>query len=94
MKGYVIDLIKCEFFVKNFGIINEDGIIIFGIVVKIEVKNNEELIIDKKINGKLEVLLINLLINYNYDIKILILEDIKEYKKYVVIDILDNCLVI
>lgn len=43
-------------------------------------KNYEEPIIDKKINGKLEALPINPLTNYNYDIKTLIPEDIKEYK--------------
>lgn len=57
-------------------------------------KNYEEPIIDKKINGKLEALPINPLTNYNYDIKTLIPEDIKEYKKYVVTDTLDNRLVI
>ena len=53
---------------------------------------NQQLI--KKINGKLEALPINPLTNYNYDIKTLIPEDIKEYKKYVVTDTLDNRLVI
>ena len=38
---------------------------------------NQQLI---KINGKLEALPINPLTNYNYDIKTLIPEDIKEYK--------------
>ncbi|PFH83319.1 LPXTG cell wall anchor domain-containing protein [Bacillus cereus] len=93
-KGYVIDPTKREFFVKNSGTINEDGTITSGTVVKIEVKNNEEPTIDKKINGKLEALPINPLTNYNYDIKTLIPEDIKEYKKYVVTDTLDNRLVI
>ncbi|KMP97668.1 adhesin [Bacillus cereus] len=93
-KGYVIDPTKREFFVKNSGTINEDGTITSGTVVKLEVKNYEEPIIDKKINGKLEALPINPLTNYNYDIKTLIPEDIKEYKKYVVTDTLDNRLVI
>lgn len=79
-KGYVIDPTKREFFVKNSGTINEDGTITSGTVVKLEVKNYEEPIIDKKINGKLEALPINPLTNYNYDIKTLIPEDIKEYK--------------
>lgn len=93
-KGYVIDPTKREFFVKNSGTINEDGTITSGTVVKLEVKNYEEPTIDKKINGKLEALPINPLTNYNYDIKTLIPEDIKEYKKYVVTDTLDNRLVI
>lgn len=93
-KGYAIDPTKGEFFVKNSGTINEDGTITSGTVVKIEVKNYEEPTIDKKINGKLEALPINPLTNYNYDIKTLIPEDIKEYKKYVVTDTLDNRLVI
>ncbi|HFK1753055.1 TPA: SpaA isopeptide-forming pilin-related protein [Bacillus cereus] len=93
-KGYIIDPTKREFFVKNSGTINEDGTITSGTVVKLEVKNYEEPTIDKKINAKLEALPINPLTNYNYDIKILIPEDIKEYKKYVVTDTLDNRLVI
>lgn len=93
-KGYIIDPTKREFFVKNSGTINEDGTITSGTVVKLEVKNYEEPTIDKKINAKLEALPINPLTNYNYDIKTLIPEDIKEYKKYVVTDTLDNRLVI
>jgi len=92
-KGYVIDPTKREFFIKNSGTINEDGTITSGTVVKVEVKNYEEPTIDKKINGNLEALPINPLTNYNYDIKTLIPEDIKEYKKYVVTDTLDNRLV-
>ncbi|WP_196478338.1 LPXTG cell wall anchor domain-containing protein [Bacillus sp. SRB3LM] len=95
-KGYIIDPTKREFFVKNSGTINEDGTITSGTVVKLEVKNYEEPTIDKKINAKLEALPINPLTNYNYDydIKTLIPEDIKEYKKYVVTDTLANRLVI
>ncbi|MEH7596522.1 SpaA isopeptide-forming pilin-related protein, partial [Bacillus toyonensis] len=92
-KGYVIDPTKREFFIKNSGTINEDGTITSGTVVKVELKNYEEPTIDKKINGNLEALPINPLTNYNYDIKTLIPEDIKEYKKYVVTDTLDNRLV-
>ncbi|PEB22301.1 hypothetical protein COO05_22770 [Bacillus toyonensis] len=92
-KGYVIDPTKREFFIKNSGTINEDGTITSGTVVKVELKNYEEPTIDKKINGNLETLPINPLTNYNYDIKTLIPEDIKEYKKYVVTDTLDNRLV-
>ncbi|MCU5584255.1 SpaA isopeptide-forming pilin-related protein [Bacillus toyonensis] len=92
-KGYVIDPTKREFFIKNSGTINEDGTITSGTVVKVELKNYEEPTIDKKINGNLEALPLNPLTNYNYDIKTLIPEDIKEYKKYVVTDTLDNRLV-
>ncbi|MCP9225219.1 SpaA isopeptide-forming pilin-related protein [Bacillus mycoides] len=93
-KGYVLDSTKCEFFIKNSGTINEDGTITSGALVKVEVKNYEEPTIDKKINGNLGTLPINPLTTYNYDIKTLIPEDIKEYRKYVVTDTLDNRLVI
>ncbi|MGE7890175.1 SpaA isopeptide-forming pilin-related protein [Bacillus cereus] len=94
LNGYVIDPTKREFFIKNSGTINEDGTITSGTVVKVAVKNYEEPTIDKKINGNLEALPINPVTNYNYDIKTLIPEDIKEYKKYVITDTLDNRLVI
>ncbi|MBW3496377.1 LPXTG cell wall anchor domain-containing protein [Bacillus sp. FDAARGOS_1420] len=93
-KGYLLDSTKREFFIKNSGTINEDGTITSGAIVKVEVKNYEEPTIDKKINGNLGTLPINPLTTYNYDIKTLIPEDIKEYKKYVVTDTLDNRLVI
>lgn len=93
-KGYVIDPTKREFFIKTSGTINEDGTITSGTVVIVKVQNYEEPNIDKKINGFLEALPINPLTNYNYDIKTLIPEDIKEYKKYVVTDTLDNRLMI
>ncbi|MED1287143.1 SpaA isopeptide-forming pilin-related protein [Bacillus mycoides] len=93
-KGYVLDSTKREFFIKNSGTVNEDGTITSGALVKVEVKNYEEPTIDKKINGNLGTLPINPLTTYNYDIKTLIPEDIKEYKKYVVTDTLDNRLVI
>ena len=54
-KGYVIDPTKREFLLRT-RTINEDGTITSGTVVKLEVKNYEEPIIDKKINGKLEAL--------------------------------------
>ena len=53
-------------------------------------KNYEEPIIDKKINGDLESLPINTKTDYNYDIKTLIPEDIKDYKSYIVTDVLDS----
>lgn len=93
-KGYVLDSTKREFFIKNSGTVNEDGTITSGALVKVEVKNYEEPTIDKKINGNLGTLPINPLTTYNYDIKTLIPEDIKEYKKYMVTDTLDNRLVI
>ncbi|EJR31621.1 LPXTG-domain-containing protein cell wall anchor domain [Bacillus mycoides] len=93
-KGYVLDSTKREFFIKNSGTVNEDGTITSGALVKVEVKNYEEPTIDKKINGNLGTLPINPLTTYNYNIKTLIPEDIKEYKKYVVTDTLDNRLVI
>ncbi len=93
-EGYMNDPTKYEFLIANSGTINEDGTITSGEVVKVVVKNYEEPTIDKKINGNLEALPINPLTDYNYDIKTLIPEDIKEYKQYVVTDVLDNRLVI
>ncbi|MBE5107536.1 SpaH/EbpB family LPXTG-anchored major pilin [Bacillus thuringiensis] len=92
--GYVLDPTKYEFFIEQSGTINEDGTITSGVVVKVAVKNFEEPTIDKKINGDLEALPINPQTDYNYDIKTLIPEDIKEYKHYVVTDNLDNRLMI
>jgi len=77
--GYVLDSKKYEFFIEKS-----------GEVVTIEVKNYEEPTIDKKINGNLNNLPINTKTDYNYDIKTLIPEDIKDYKHYVVTDVLDN----
>ncbi len=93
-EGYMNDPTKYKFLIANSGTINEDGTITSGEVVKVAVKNYEEPTIDKKINGNLEALPINPLTDYNYDIKTLIPEDIKEYKQYVVTDVLDNRLVI
>ncbi|OUA67363.1 SpaH/EbpB family LPXTG-anchored major pilin [Bacillus thuringiensis] len=92
--GYVLDPTKYEFFIKESGTISPDGAIKSGVVVEVKVKNYEEPEIDKKINGDLETLPINPKKDYTYDIKTLIPEDIKEYKKYVVTDTLDNRLVI
>ncbi|WP_433772785.1 SpaH/EbpB family LPXTG-anchored major pilin [Bacillus wiedmannii] len=88
--GYVLDPKKYEFFIKESGAINEDGTVTAGEVVKVNVKNYEEPTIDKKINGDLNNLPINTKTDYNYDIKTLIPEDIKDYKNYVVTDVLDS----
>ncbi|KEK24389.1 SpaH/EbpB family LPXTG-anchored major pilin [Bacillus gaemokensis] len=88
LDGYVLDPTKHEFS------ITESGTIKSGVVVPVSVKNYEEPTIDKKINNDLELLPINPLKDYNYDIKTLIPEDIKDYKNYVVTDNLDNRLVI
>ncbi|CUB53493.1 Cna protein B-type domain protein [Bacillus subtilis] len=92
--GYVLDPTKYEFFIKESGTISPDGAIKSGVVVEVKVKNYEEPEIDKKINGDLETLPINPKKDYTYDIKTLIPEDIKDYKKYVVTDTMDNRLVI
>ncbi|MFD3445641.1 SpaH/EbpB family LPXTG-anchored major pilin [Microbacteriaceae bacterium 4G12] len=86
--GYVIDPKKYEFS------ITESGTFISGVVVKVAVKNFEEPTIDKKINGDLGTLPTNPNTDFNYDIKTLIPEDIKDYKHYVVTDNLDNQLTI
>lgn len=88
--GYVLDPKKYEFFIKESGVIKEDGTVISGEVVKVDVKNFKEPTIDKKINGDLNNLPINTKTDYNYDIKTLIPEDIKDYKNYVVTDVLDS----
>ena len=90
-KGYVIDPTKREFLLRTPEQLMKMDY--SGTVVKLEVKNYEEPTIDKKINGKLEALPINPLTNYNYDIKTLIPEDIKNTKIWVT-DTLDNRLVI
>ncbi|MFD3450379.1 SpaH/EbpB family LPXTG-anchored major pilin [Microbacteriaceae bacterium 4G12] len=92
--GYVLDPTKYEFSITQSGTTNEDGTITSGVVVKVAIKNFEEPTIDKKINGDLGALGINPKTDFNYDIKTLIPEDIKDYKKYVVTDILDDRLVI
>ncbi|WP_242217906.1 SpaH/EbpB family LPXTG-anchored major pilin [Bacillus cereus group sp. BfR-BA-01380] len=92
--GYVVDPKKYEFFISQSGTTNEDGTITSGVVVKIAVKNYEEPTIDKKINGDQEAAAMNPLTDYNYDIKTLIPEDMKDYKHYVVTDTLDNRLAI
>ncbi|MEN1938091.1 SpaH/EbpB family LPXTG-anchored major pilin [Paenibacillus sp. 102] len=94
LDGYVLDPTKHAFSIKESGTINADGTIKSGVVVPVTVKNYEEPTIDKKINNDLEFLPINPLRDYNYDIKTLIPEDIKDYKNYVVTDTLDNRLVI
>ncbi|WP_420685890.1 SpaH/EbpB family LPXTG-anchored major pilin [Bacillus cereus] len=92
--GYVLNPTKYEFFIKESGTISPDGSIKSGVVVEVKVKNYEEPEIDKKINVDLETLPTNPKKDYTYDIKTLIPEDIKDYKNYVVTDILDNRLVI
>ncbi|HDR6289135.1 TPA: SpaH/EbpB family LPXTG-anchored major pilin [Bacillus cereus] len=89
-KGYVLDATKYPFSIKESGTINADGTIRSGVVVPVEIKNYLEPTIDKKINNDLEFLPINPLKDYNYDIKTLIPEDIKDYKNYVVTDNVDD----
>lgn len=88
--GYVLDSTKYPFSIKESGTINADGTITSGVVVPVAVKNYLEPTIDKKINKDLEFLPINPLKDYNYDIKTLIPEDIKDYKNYVVKDDVDS----
>lgn len=92
--GYVLDPTKYAFSITESGATDENGTITCGVIVKVSIKNFEEPTIDKKINGDLEALPINPLTNFNYDIKTLIPEDIKDYKKYVVTDTLDSRLMI
>ncbi|MED0971553.1 SpaH/EbpB family LPXTG-anchored major pilin [Bacillus paramycoides] len=92
--GYVIDPTKHAFSIKESGTLNEDGTITSGVIVPVTIKNFEEPTIDKKINKDSENAPMNPNKEHNYDIKTLIPEDIKEYKNYVVKDVLDDNLVI
>ncbi|MBE5107540.1 SpaH/EbpB family LPXTG-anchored major pilin [Bacillus thuringiensis] len=92
--GYVIDPTKHAFSIKESGTINEDGTITSGVIVPVAIKNFEESTIDKKINGDLENSPMNPNTEHTYDIKTSLPEDIKEYKNYVVKDVLDDRLVI
>ncbi|KOS60013.1 isopeptide-forming domain-containing fimbrial protein [Lysinibacillus agricola] len=92
--GYVLDSTKYPFSIQESGTINADGTIKSGVVVPVEITNYLEPTIDKKINNDLEFLPINPLKDYNYDIKTLIPEDIKDYKNYAVTDTLDDRLTI
>ncbi|MEB9683309.1 SpaH/EbpB family LPXTG-anchored major pilin, partial [Bacillus anthracis] len=92
--GYVIDLTKHAFSITESGTVNEDGTITSGAIVPVAIKNFEEPTIDKKINGDSENAPMNPNTEHTYDIKTLIPEDIKEYKNYVVKDVLDDKLTI
>lgn len=92
--GYVIDPTKHAFSIKESGTANEDGTITSGVIVPVPIKNFEEPTIDKKINGDSENSPMNPNTEHNYDIKTLIPEDIKDYKNYVVKDVLDDKLII
>ncbi|MEF7656125.1 SpaH/EbpB family LPXTG-anchored major pilin [Bacillus thuringiensis] len=92
--GYVIDPTKHAFSITESGTVNEDGTITSGAIVPVAIKNFEEPTIDKKINGDSENAPMNPNKEHTYDIKTLIPEDIKEYKNYVVKDVLDDKLTI
>lgn len=92
--GYVIDPTKHAFSITESGTVNEDGSLTSGVIVPVAIKNFEEPTIDKKINGDSENAPMNPNTEHTYDIKTLIPEDIKEYKNYVVKDVLDDKLTI
>lgn len=92
--GYVTNPTKHVFSIKESGTTNKDGTITSGVVVPVRIKNFEEPNIDKKINGNSENSPMNPNLEHNYDIKTLIPEDIKEYRNYVVKDVLDDKLII
>ncbi|OTY34130.1 adhesin [Bacillus thuringiensis serovar pingluonsis] len=92
--GYVIDPTKHAFSITESGTVNADGTITSGAIVPVAIKNFEEPTIDKKINGDSENAPMNPNKEHTYDIKTLIPEDIKEYKNYVVKDVLDDKLTI
>ncbi|CUB40952.1 SpaH/EbpB family LPXTG-anchored major pilin [Bacillus cereus] len=92
--GYVIDPTKHAFSITESGTVNADGSLTSGAVVPVAIKNFEEPTIDKKINGDSENAPMNPNKEHTYDIKTLIPEDIKEYKNYVVKDVLDDKLMV
>lgn len=93
-EGYITSKAKHEFSITESGTINEDGTITSGKVELVTVDNFKEPTIEKSINGDAKSLVINPDTDYNYDIKTLIPENIKDYKKYIVTDILDERLLI
>ncbi|MEC2864371.1 adhesin [Bacillus thuringiensis serovar kyushuensis] len=93
-EGYIVSKEKQKFSITESGTLSEDGAIGSGKIETKEVTNYQEPTIEKSINGDAKILAINPNTDYQYDVKTLIPEDIKDYKKYVVTDILDERLAI
>ncbi len=77
--GYIVSKEEYPFSIKET-----------GEIVKIDVKNYKEPIIEKSVNNNSKTAGINRETDYTYDIKTSLPEDIQTYKKYVITDTLDN----
>lgn len=89
-KGYMLSNKEYAFTITESGTISEDGSVTSGKLETIVAENFQEPTIEKRINGDAKALTINPKTGFNYDIKSLIPEDIKDYKKYVITDTLDE----
>ncbi|CAM4033768.1 MULTISPECIES: SpaH/EbpB family LPXTG-anchored major pilin [Bacillus cereus group] len=95
LEGYVLDPKKYEFKVEKSGAFPKDGQAGYGEIVKLDkITNYKKPTIDKKINGNLNGLPINVDEEFTYDIKTTLPGDIHKYKKYVITDNVDPKLTI
>ncbi|HDR3523589.1 SpaH/EbpB family LPXTG-anchored major pilin [Bacillus pacificus] len=95
LEGYVLDPKKYEFKVEKSGAFPKDGQAGYGEIVKLDkIINYKKPTIDKKINGNLNGLPINVDEEFTYDIKTKLPGDIHLYKKYVITDNVDSRLTI
>ncbi|HGA0509107.1 TPA: SpaH/EbpB family LPXTG-anchored major pilin [Bacillus pacificus] len=95
LEGYVLDPKKYEFKVEKSGAFPKDGQASYGEIVKLDkIINYKKPTIDKKINGNLNGLPINVDEEFTYDIKTKLPGDIHLYKKYVITDNVDPRLTI
>lgn len=95
LEGYVLDPKKYEFKVEKSGAFPKDGQAGYGEIIKLDkIINYKKPTIDKKINGNLNGLPINVDEEFTYDIKTKLPGDIHLYKKYVITDNVDPRLTI
>lgn len=95
LPGYVLDPKHREFKIEKSGAFPKDGQAGYGEVVKLDtIINYKKPTIDKKINGNLNGLPINVDEEFTYDIKTTLPGDIHKYKKYVITDNVDPKLTI
>ncbi|WP_242280551.1 SpaH/EbpB family LPXTG-anchored major pilin [Bacillus cereus group sp. BfR-BA-01428] len=95
LPGYVLDPKHHEFKIEKSGAFPKDGQAGYGEIVKLDtIINYKKPTIDKKINGNLNGLPINVDEEFTYDIKTTLPGDIHKYKKYVITDNVDPKLTI
>ncbi|HHT7188692.1 TPA: SpaH/EbpB family LPXTG-anchored major pilin [Bacillus cereus] len=95
LPGYVLDPKKYEFKVEKSGAFPKDGQAGYGEIVMLDkITNYKQPTIDKKINGNLNGLPINVDEEFTYDITTKLPGDIHTYKKYVITDNVDPRLTI